>query len=63
MHLRALALAALTTQASAWWQDEDTRTRGEAPYPYPATHSDGTAPAYKVRSQPGSTVAWPILRG
>ena len=31
MLLRAAALCLALTGASAWWRDEDTRTRGEAP--------------------------------
>ena len=33
--LRAVAFLALLAGAAAWWKDEDPRTRGAAPYPYP----------------------------
>eukprot|EP01048_Picozoa_sp_COSAG05_P026159 COSAG05_NODE_6998_length_868_cov_1.382315_1_plen_149_part_10 len=46
--LKLLTGAALVATTSAWWKDEDTRTRGEAPYPYPASHKDGTAPVYNI---------------
>ena len=49
--MRSLAIAALVAPAVAWWRDGDTRTRGEAPYPYPSTHADGTAPAYQVKNE------------
>ena len=49
--LRQLAIAALATTAAAWWKDEDTKSRGEAPYPYPATHPDGTAPKYDTPNE------------
>ena len=45
--LRPLAIAALAVTASAWWKDKDTQTRGSPPYPFPATHADGTAPKYQ----------------
>jgi hypothetical protein len=51
MLLRAAALCLALTGASAWWRDEDTRTRGEAPYPFPAQHKDGTAPVYQTRNE------------
>lgn len=41
-----LLLIAALGATEAWWQDEPTQTRGEAPYPYPATKSHGTAPEY-----------------
>jgi alpha-mannosidase len=46
--LRLLTALLSATTAHAWWKDEDIHTRGPAPYPYPATHKDGTAPEYKV---------------
>jgi alpha-mannosidase len=46
--IRLLAAALSATVAHGWWRDEDTHTRGESPYPYPATHKDGTAPVYNV---------------
>ena len=46
--LRTVCALALATHAAAWWKDEDTRTRGAPPYPYPATNKDGTAPVYTV---------------
>ena len=51
--LRALALVLTgAAGAEAWWREEDTKTRGAAPYPYPASHKDGTAPVYNVRQLP-----------
>jgi len=49
--LRLLACAALLAPASAWWKDGAVRERGEPPYPYPASHADGTAPAYDVKNE------------
>jgi hypothetical protein len=46
--LRTACALAFAAPAAAWWKDEATRTRGAAPYPYPATNKDGTAPEYKV---------------
>ena len=46
--LRMLAISLSVSTVGAWWRDLDTHTRGEAPYPYPATHKDGTAPHYNV---------------
>ena len=46
--MRLFLALALPGLSQAWWKDEDWKTRGEAPYPYPASHKDGTAPEYKV---------------
>jgi hypothetical protein len=49
--MRCVALLLLCGSSHAWWKDEDTKTRGPAPYPYPATHKDGTAPQYDTPNQ------------
>ena len=48
--LRLLACAALLAPASAWWKDGAVRERGEPPYPYPASHADGTGSGPSVRT-------------
>eukprot|EP01050_Picozoa_sp_SAG11_P003504 SAG11_NODE_200_length_12606_cov_51.874550_2_plen_82_part_00 len=51
-HTRALyaLLVALASVSNvfAWYKDVPARERGSAPYPYPATNKDGTAPVYAV---------------
>jgi alpha-mannosidase len=44
--MRVLALLLCAPGVGAWWRDLPPRDQGEPPYPYPATHSDGTAPEY-----------------
>eukprot|EP01052_Picozoa_sp_SAG31_P041365 SAG31_NODE_6254_length_2101_cov_1.918581_1_plen_83_part_10 len=44
--LAALLLACLPSGARAWWSDLPVAERADPPYPYPATHADGTAPKY-----------------
>ena len=43
--MRVLALLLCAPGVGAWWRDLPPRDQGEPPYPYPATHSDGTAVA------------------
>ena len=40
--MRLALVLALATPALGWWRDEDVKSRGAPPYPYPATHKDGT---------------------
>ena len=49
---RLVAMAAVLAPASAWWRDEDTHTRGAAPYPYPADRKYNT----KNAKTPGAIV-------
>ena len=38
-------------RAPLWGTAVPVRERGDPPYPYPATHKDGTAPNYDVKNE------------